>query len=82
MSDVALLNCGPQSGSSRCCFFDNGQSSIINSIVYGIRTLPEAKIGPVKRMPKCGMGSCRLHALTFNYTDQLFIQSISSPISL
>jgi hypothetical protein len=29
--------------------------SIIDSIVYGIGTLPEAKIGLVKRMPKRGM---------------------------
>jgi hypothetical protein len=33
-----------------------------NSKDYGIVTLPEAKIGPVKRMPKRGMDSCRLHA--------------------
>jgi hypothetical protein len=35
--------------------------SIINSIVFGIGTLPEAKIGPVKRMPKREMDSCRLY---------------------
>jgi hypothetical protein len=37
--------------------------SIIGSIVYGIGTLPEAKIGPVKRMAKREMDSCRLYAL-------------------
>jgi hypothetical protein len=39
------------------------QLSIINSIVYGIGTLPEAKIGLVKRMPKREMDSCRLHVV-------------------
>jgi len=37
--------------------------SIIDSIVYGIGTLPEAKIGLVKRMPKRRMDSWRLYAL-------------------
>jgi hypothetical protein len=50
--------------------------SIIDSIVYGIGTLPEAKIGPVKRMPKTEMGSCRLYALAFNYIDLLFSQPV------
>jgi hypothetical protein len=50
--------------------------SIINSIVYGIGTLPEAKIGPVKRMPKREMDSCRLHALAFNYLDLFFGQPV------
>jgi len=44
--------------------------------VYGIGTLPEAKIGSVKRMPKREMDSCRLHALTFNYLDLLFSQAV------
>jgi hypothetical protein len=48
--------------------------SIIDSIVYGIGTFPEAKIGLVKRMPKRGMDSCRLHALSFNYLDLFFCQ--------
>lgn len=34
-----------------------------NSIVCGIRTLPEAKIGLVKRIPKREMDFYRLHAL-------------------
>ena len=67
-----MLDCGPQFCSSRCCFFDNGQLSIIDSIVYGIGTLPEAKIGPVERMPKIEMDSYRLYALDFNYLDLLF----------
>jgi hypothetical protein len=46
--------------------------SIIDFIVYGIGTLPEAKIGPVKGMPKRGKDSCRLHVLAFNYLDLLF----------
>ena len=62
-SDVALWIVGHNFGSSRCCFFDSWQLSIINSIVYGIGTLPEAKMGPVKRMPKRGMDSCRLHVM-------------------
>ena len=37
--------------------------SINHSIVFGIGTLPEAKIGLVKGMPKRGMDSCGLHAL-------------------
>jgi hypothetical protein len=37
--------------------------SIIDSVVFGIGSLPEAKIGPVKRMPKREMDSCGLHAL-------------------
>jgi hypothetical protein len=37
--------------------------SIINSIVFGIGTLPEAKIGPVKRMPKREMDSYKLYVL-------------------
>ena len=32
-----------------------------NSIVFGIGTLPEAKIVPVERMLKREMDSCRLH---------------------
>jgi hypothetical protein len=52
--------------------------SIINSIVYGIRTLPEAKIVPVERMLKREMNSCGLHALTFNYLDLFFCQPVSS----
>jgi len=40
--------------------------SIIDSIVYGIGTLPEAEIRPVKRMPKKEKDSCRLYALAFN----------------
>jgi hypothetical protein len=35
--------------------------SIIDSKVYGIETLPEAKNGFVKRMPKREMRSCELH---------------------
>jgi len=50
--------------------------SIIDSIVFGIGTLPEAKIGPVKRMPKRGMDSCRLHALALHNPDLLFCQPI------
>jgi hypothetical protein len=50
--------------------------SIIDSIVLGIGTLLEAKIGPVKSMPKSGMDSCRLHALAFNYLDLLFRQPV------
>jgi len=34
--------------------------SIIDSIVYGIGTLPKAKIGPVRRMPKREVDSYRL----------------------
>jgi hypothetical protein len=51
--------------------------SIIDSIVFGIGTLPEAKIGLVKRMPKRGMDSCRLYALVFNYPDLLFYQPVN-----
>jgi hypothetical protein len=40
-----------------------------NFIVFGIGTLPEAKIGPVKRMAKREMDSYRLHALAFGYLD-------------
>jgi len=50
--------------------------SIIDSTVFGIGTLPEAKIGLVKRMPKRGMDSYRLHALTFRNPDLLFRQPI------
>jgi hypothetical protein len=32
-----------------------------NSIVFGIGSLPEAKIGLVKGMPKIERGSCELH---------------------
>jgi hypothetical protein len=45
--------------------------SIIDSIVYGIGTLPEAKIGPVKRMPKRGMDSCGLHVLILDSTEMI-----------
>ena len=48
------------------------QLSIINSIVYGIETLPEAKIGLVKSAPKREMDSCRLYVLASNYLDLLF----------
>jgi hypothetical protein len=44
--------------------------------VYGIESLPEAKIGPVKRMAKRGMDSYRLHVLAFNYLDLFFGQPI------
>jgi hypothetical protein len=47
--------------------------SIIDSIVYGIGSLPEAKIGPVKRMAKREMDSCGLHALAFDYLDLLSV---------
>ena len=57
------LDCGPQFGSSRCCFFDNWQLPINNSIVYGIGSLPEAKIWPVKGMPKREMDSYKLYVL-------------------
>jgi hypothetical protein len=50
--------------------------SINDSIVYGIGILPEAKTGPVKRMPKRGMDSCRLNALAFNNPDLLFCQPV------
>jgi len=53
-----------------------GHMSINDSIVYEIGTLPEAKMGPVKRMPKRGMDSCRLYALAFNYLDLLFSQAV------
>ena len=39
-------------------------------------SLPEAKIGLVKRMPKREMDSRGLHALVFNYLDLLFRQLI------
>ena len=32
--------------------------------MYGIESLPEAKIGPVKWMPKREVDSCGLHVLT------------------
>jgi len=48
--------------------------SIIDSIVYGIECLPEAKIGPVKRMPKRGMDSCGLHVLTFYRESGMYKQ--------
>jgi hypothetical protein len=35
--------------------------SIIDSIVFGIGPLPEAKIGLVKRMAKRERDSCKLH---------------------
>jgi len=35
-------------------FFDSWHLSILNSIVYGIGALPEAKIGPVKEGQKEG----------------------------
>lgn len=38
--------------------------SIIDSIVFGIGTLPEAKIGLVKGKAKREMDYCRLHALS------------------
>jgi hypothetical protein len=44
--------------------------SIINSIAFGMGTLPEAKIGPLKRMAKREMDSCRLYALAFNYPER------------
>jgi len=50
--------------------------SIINSVVYGIGTLPEAKIGLVKGTAKRGMDSCGLYALAFNYLDLLFCQPV------
>ena len=77
MLGCCALDCGPQFGSSRCCFFDSWQLSIIDSIVYGIGTLPEAKIGPVKRMPKRGMDSCGLHALILDSTE--IIRTDGSP---
>jgi len=50
--------------------------SIINSIVFGIRALPEAKIGLVNRMAKREKDSCRLYALAFDYLDLLFCQPV------
>jgi hypothetical protein len=50
--------------------------SIIDSIVFGIETLPEAKIGLIKGMAKRGMDFCRLYVLTFNYLDLLFRQPV------
>ena len=50
--------------------------SIIDSIVFGIGTLPEAKIGLVKGKAKREMDSCRLYALAFNYLDLLFCQPV------
>ena len=57
---------------SRCCSFDSWQLSIVNSIVCGIETLPDAKIRLVKRMSKRRKDSCGLHALVFNYTYLLY----------
>ena len=62
---------------AKAAFFDSWQLSIINSIVYGIGTLPEAKIGSVKRMPKRGMDFCRLHALDLRIPDLLFCQPVT-----
>jgi len=45
--------------------------SIIDSIVGGIGTFPEAKIGPVKRMPKRGMDFCGLHAPILDSTGMI-----------
>jgi hypothetical protein len=47
-------------------FFDSWQLSIIDSLVDGIGSLPEAKMGPVRGCQK-RMDFCGLHTLAFNY---------------
>ena len=56
----------------KCGMWDSLQLSINNFIVSGIGTLPEAKIGLVKGMPKRGMGSCGLHALVLAFASSCF----------
>jgi len=59
-SGYCALDCGPQFRPRRCCFFDRWQLSIIESIVYGVGTLPEAKLGPVKENAKKRDGFLRV----------------------
>jgi hypothetical protein len=56
--------------------YNSWQLSIIDSIVYGISSLPEAKRGPVGGVPKIERDSCRLHTLAFNYLDLFFCQPV------